>query len=125
MGNGTAAGLLAALRFAAQKHSRQRRKDSEATPYINHPIAVAEILARVGAVSDLEILQTAILHDTLEDTATTPQELDDHFGQAVRMLVQEMTDDKSLPKEERKRLQIGRFILTVDARPSARLPVRE
>jgi len=101
-----AASLLTALRFAAQKHSRQRRKDSDASPYINHPIAVAEILARVGKVTDLAILQAAILHDTIEDTQTTPDELDERFGQEVHLLVQEVTDDKSLAKEERKRLQI-------------------
>jgi guanosine-3',5'-bis(diphosphate) 3'-pyrophosphohydrolase len=101
-----AAALLAALCFAAFKHRRQRRKDSDGTPYIHHPIAVAEVLARVGGVSDLVTLQAAILHDTLEDTETTPQELDEHFGQEVRFLVEELTDDKRLPKQERKRLQI-------------------
>jgi len=106
MNNETAPALLGAMRFAAQKHSRQRRKDSEATPYINHPIAVAEILARIGKVTDLQTLQAAVLHDTIEDTQTTPQELDNDFGQEVRVLVQELTDEKSLPKQERKRLQI-------------------
>ncbi len=101
-----AAALLSALRFAAQKHSCQRRKDSVASPYINHPIAVAEVLARVGGVTDLAMLRAAILHDTIEDTQTTPAELDERFGQEVRLLVQEVTDDKRLPKEERKRLQI-------------------
>lgn len=98
--------MFAALRFASQKHSRQRRKGSDDTPYINHPIAVAEVLARIGGVADLATLQAAILHDTLEDTDTKPQELDEQFGQAVRLLVQELTDDNSLPKPERKRLQI-------------------
>jgi (p)ppGpp synthase/HD superfamily hydrolase len=98
--------LLAALKFAAGKHTRQRRKDLEATPYINHPIDVAELLSRIGGVIELPILQAAILHDTLEDTETTPEELDEHFGQRVRLLVQEVTDDKSLPKQERKRLQV-------------------
>jgi (p)ppGpp synthase/HD superfamily hydrolase len=65
--------LLAALKFAAGKHTRQRRKDLEATPYINHPIDVAELLSRIGGVIDLPILQAAILHDTLEDTETTPE----------------------------------------------------
>jgi (p)ppGpp synthase/HD superfamily hydrolase len=100
------AGLLSALLFAAQKHSRQRRKDSDATPYINHPIAVAEVLVRVGGVNDLVTLQAAILHDTLEDTQTTPQELDQQFGREVRLLVQEVTDQKGLPQHERKRLQV-------------------
>jgi (p)ppGpp synthase/HD superfamily hydrolase len=98
--------LLAALKFAAHKHSRQRRNDLEATPYINHPIEVAEVLSRIGKVTDLPTLQAAILHDTIEDTETSPQELEDYFGQQVRLLVQEVTDDKSLPKQERKRLQV-------------------
>jgi (p)ppGpp synthase/HD superfamily hydrolase len=98
--------LLAALKFAAYKHSRQRRKDLEGTPYINHPIAVAETLSRIGRITDLLILQAAILHDTLEDTETLPQELEDYFGQEVCYLVQELTDNKSLPKQERKRLQV-------------------
>jgi (p)ppGpp synthase/HD superfamily hydrolase len=101
-----ATSLLAALKFAALKHSRQRRKDLEATPYINHPIEVAEVLSRIGGITELPTLQAAILHDTVEDTETTPQELEDCFGQEVRLLVQEVTDDKSLPKQERKRLQV-------------------
>ncbi|WP_448598921.1 HD domain-containing protein [Thermoleptolyngbya sp.] len=52
----------------------------DASPYINHPIEVAEILARVGGVSDVITLQAAILHDTLEDTETTPEEIDAAFG---------------------------------------------
>ena len=97
--------ILAALNFAAQKHSRQRRKDSEASPYINHPIAVAEVLSRIGGITDLLTLQSAILHDTIEDTETTPEELEENFGPKVRLIVQELTDNKSLPKQERKRLQ--------------------
>jgi (p)ppGpp synthase/HD superfamily hydrolase len=98
--------LLAALKFAADKHSRQRRKDLDATPYINHPIAVAEVLERIGGVTDLPTLQAAILHDTIEDTETSAQELESLFGREVCLLVQELTDDKSLPKQERKRLQV-------------------
>lgn len=98
--------LLSALSFAARKHSPQRRKDADATPYINHPIEVAEVLVRVGGVTDLAMIQAAILHDTIEDTETTPQEIEDLFGTVVRSLVQELTDDKSLAKEERKKLQI-------------------
>jgi (p)ppGpp synthase/HD superfamily hydrolase len=98
--------LLAALHFAATKHSTQRRKDQEASPYINHPIRVAQLLASVGGVTDLVTLQAAILHDTVEDTATTPEELEQHFGPEVRRVVAEVTDDKSLPKGDRKRLQV-------------------
>jgi guanosine-3',5'-bis(diphosphate) 3'-pyrophosphohydrolase len=102
----TVAALLKALHFAADKHRDQRRKDVEASPYINHPIEVAELLARVGGVTDLVTLQGAILHDTIEDTNTTPEELEAEFGPEVRRVVEEVTDDKELPKTERKRLQI-------------------
>ncbi|HZF37631.1 MAG TPA: HD domain-containing protein [Blastocatellia bacterium] len=98
--------ILKALRFASIKHRDQRRKDAEVSPYINHPIEVAELLARVGRVTDLVILQGAILHDTIEDTKTTPEELEAAFGPEVRRVVEEVTDDKRLPKAERKRLQI-------------------
>ena len=98
--------LLKAVHFAAHKHRYQRRKDEDASPYINHPIEVAEIMARVGDVSDLPALLAAVLHDTVEDTGTTFSELEQVFGRDVRILVEEVTDDKSLPKEERKRLQI-------------------
>lgn len=98
--------LLDALHFAADKHRFQRRKDPQASPYINHPIAAAELLARVGGVTDAVTLLAALLHDTVEDTETTPADLEERFGAEVRAVVAEVTDDKKLPKEERKRLQI-------------------
>lgn len=98
--------LLSAIQFAAHKHQTQRRKDVDASPYINHPIEVATILATRGGVTDLPTLIAAVLHDTIEDTRTTPEELEAHFGPEVRSLVLEVTDDKRLPKLERKRLQI-------------------
>jgi guanosine-3',5'-bis(diphosphate) 3'-pyrophosphohydrolase len=98
--------LLGALVFAADKHSRQRRKDAVASPYINHPIAVAAVLAIEGEVTDRATLVAAILHDTVEDTKTTFQELSDQFGDDVSNLVREVTDDKSLDKAVRKQLQI-------------------
>ena len=98
--------LLTSLHFAADKHRDQRRKSQEACPYINHPIEVAEILSRVGGVTDLATLQAAILHDTIEDTQTTSEELEARFGAEVRRLVDEVSDDQRLPKAERKRLQI-------------------
>lgn len=98
--------LLRALLFAADRHRAQRRKDPQQTPYINHPIGVAECLARVAGVEDLSVLQAAILHDAVEDTDTTFDEIEQLFGNEVRTLVAEVSDDKSLPKEERKRLQI-------------------
>jgi (p)ppGpp synthase/HD superfamily hydrolase len=102
----SSARLLAALRFAAERHRGQRRKDSDATPYINHPIAVADTLAGVGGIADLATLQAAFLHDTLEDTETSAQELEALFGPEVTSVVQELTDDKTLPNQERKRLQV-------------------
>jgi guanosine-3',5'-bis(diphosphate) 3'-pyrophosphohydrolase len=97
--------LLAAVLFACEKHRLQKRKDG-LTPYINHPIAVAERLARVGGVTDLPTLLAAVLHDTVEDTETQEAELSEHFGPEVASIVAEVTDDKSLPKAARKQLQI-------------------
>jgi guanosine-3',5'-bis(diphosphate) 3'-pyrophosphohydrolase len=97
--------ILHALEFASLKHRDQRRKDADASPYINHPIALATLLTREGVVEDI-VLAAAILHDTLEDTQTTPAELREHFGERVAGIVAEVTDDKNLLKVERKRLQI-------------------
>lgn len=101
-----AKGLLEALHFAAGKHRDQRREDSEASPYINHTIEVARLIASAGGASDPATLQAAILHDTVEDTETTFEELEARFGTEVAGLVREVTDDKGLPKERRKQLQI-------------------
>jgi GTP diphosphokinase / guanosine-3',5'-bis(diphosphate) 3'-diphosphatase len=98
--------ILKALRFSAEKHNDQRRKDAKSSPYINHPIQVAEILWRVGDVRDVTLLLASILHDTIEDTATTPEEIRVEFGEDVLALVLEVTDDKSLPKKVRKQLQV-------------------
>lgn len=98
--------LLQAAHFAAEKHAGQRRKNAAATPYINHPLEVAHILSEVGGVIDEEILLAAILHDTVEDTDTSLQELALIFGDRVAEIVAECTDDKSLEKQVRKQLQI-------------------
>jgi guanosine-3',5'-bis(diphosphate) 3'-pyrophosphohydrolase len=98
--------VLKALAFAARKHSDQRRKDAQASPYINHPIALANVLRNEGGVADAVVLCAALLHDTMEDTETTPDELEREFGKRVRDIVLEVTDDKRLPKKERKRLQV-------------------
>ena len=100
--------ILKACEFAADKHRSQRRKDQARTPYINHPLAVARVLANEGGVKDAEILAAAILHDTLEDTETTLKELEREFGARIAGLVAEVTDNKSLPKKLRKQLQIDR-----------------
>ena len=98
--------ILKAAHFAAHKHRNQRRKDEEKTPYINHPISVAKIISEIGNVEDPEVLAAALLHDTIEDTDATEDELIDKFGERVCSLVQEVTDDKTLPKLERKQRQI-------------------
>ncbi|XP_010785226.1 guanosine-3',5'-bis(diphosphate) 3'-pyrophosphohydrolase MESH1 [Notothenia coriiceps] len=104
--NSDAVLLLETVNFAAEKHRNQRRKDPEATPYINHPIGVARIISHEGGVADIEVLQAALLHDTVEDTDTSFAELEAKFGPIVARIVQEVTDDKSLSKQERKRQQV-------------------
>lgn len=99
--------LLKALSFAARKHKDQRRKDVDASPYINHPISLANILCNEGDVIDAEVIAAALLHDTVEDTDTIPQELEQEFGAAVRDIVMAVTDDKLLPPHVRKELQIS------------------
>lgn len=98
--------LVLSLDFAAKKHRDQRRKDPQQTPYINHPIGVANILCEEGDVVDVSVLQAAVLHDTVEDTDCSLDEIQEKFGEHVRSIVEEVTDDKKLPKMERKRLQV-------------------
>ena len=105
-GDGSSDALLTAIQFAAYQHRNQRRKDKEASPYINHPIAVAHLLATTGDVSDTATLTAAVLHDTIEDTNATSEELEAQFGAEVRHLVEEVTDNKDLRKQKRKQLQI-------------------
>ena len=98
--------LIRAISFASEKHSKQRRKDADASPYINHPIALADVLANEAGIEDERVLASAILHDTIEDTQTTAEEIAGIFGRDIADIVLEVTDDKTLPKAERKRLQI-------------------
>jgi len=95
-----------ALAFAASRHRAGTRKDSSRTPYVNHVIEVAALLACEGGIDDETLLAAAVLHDTVEDTPTTVEELAAEFGPKVAGLVAEMTDDKTLPKDRRKALQI-------------------
>jgi guanosine-3',5'-bis(diphosphate) 3'-pyrophosphohydrolase len=101
-----AGALLRAVEFAAEKHRDQRRKGVDASPYINHPIGVASMIANIGGVHDLTVLVAAVLHDTIEDTQTAPEELETIFGTEVRDIVLEVTDDKRLLKHDRKRMQV-------------------
>lgn len=98
--------VIRAAHFAAVKHAAQRRKGEAAEPYVNHLLEVAHLVAEAGL--DLATVTAALLHDTVEDTATTREELAAEFGEAVAAMVMELTDDKSLPKAERKRLQVER-----------------
>ena len=98
--------LIDALAFAAHKHRDQRRKNVAASPYINHPIAVAHVLVCEGEVSDELVLTAAILHDTVEDTQTTIGEIALRYGRPIAGIVSEVTDDTLLPKTRRKALQV-------------------
>jgi GTP diphosphokinase / guanosine-3',5'-bis(diphosphate) 3'-diphosphatase len=98
--------FVRALAFASRKHSRQRRKDLDASPYINHPVALVSILVVEAGINDLDTLCAALLHDTLEDTETSVEELVEAFGAPIGSLVQEVTDVKGLEKHERRIRQV-------------------
>lgn len=104
--NMTTALLIAAANFAAERHRYQRRKDVDATPYINHPLALAQVLAVEAGIDDPDVLCAALLHDTIEDTETTREDLEAAFGPRITAIVLEVTDDKSLPAAARKQAQI-------------------
>jgi len=104
--------FLSALQFAAERHRFQLRKGAERTPYINHPIAVAHELTKHGE-TDTDLLCAAILHDVIEDTTCNEQEIQQlskeiltAFGEEVLLPVMEVSDNKNLPVEERKELQV-------------------
>lgn len=98
--------FIEALAFAADKHRDHRRKNAAASPYINHPIALAHVLIGEGGLAETPVLCAAILHDTVEDTQTTFAELEARFGAEIAGIVREVTDDKELPKSRRKELQV-------------------
>lgn len=99
--------LILAANFAAEKHKAQRRKDADKTPYINHPLALAHVLAVEGDVDDVDVICGALLHDTVEDTETTEAELLAGFGESITRIVLEVTDDKNLEKMARKEAQVA------------------
>ena len=107
--------VIDAIAFAAEAHRQQRRKDEDRTPYINHPVALVRILAVEAGIDDADVLCAAALHDVLEDCCGQEGQptldegralLQQRFGPQVLAYVEAVTDDKSLPKEERKRLQV-------------------
>jgi guanosine-3',5'-bis(diphosphate) 3'-pyrophosphohydrolase len=105
--------ILKALEFAARRHRTQFRKGADRSPYINHPIQVAEMLVNEGGEKDPALITAAILHDVIEDTVRTKKEnkelirqIREIFGEEVLSITLEVTDDKSLGKKERKRQQV-------------------
>jgi guanosine-3',5'-bis(diphosphate) 3'-pyrophosphohydrolase len=105
--------LVAALHYAANRHRDQRRKDRDGTPYINHPIALLQILAVEAGVTDADVLCAAVLHDVVEDCPRDDAEreqieaeIEAQFGPQVLDIVRDVTDDKALPAAERKQQQI-------------------
>jgi GTP diphosphokinase / guanosine-3',5'-bis(diphosphate) 3'-diphosphatase len=109
------ASVLRAMELAAERHSAQRRKGPGGAPYVNHVIEVASVLATIGGVSDPDVLMAAVLHDVIEDTETSAEEVERRFGPRVRELVCQLSDDKSLPKAERKRLVLEHLVRASDA----------
>ena len=109
--------FIEALTFAAERHVFQRRKGCDKVPYINHPLKVVYVVNHIGKINDPEILVAAVLHDVLEDTQTSADELKERFGERITNLVVELTDDMSLSYEDRKREQIKHaFLLSKDAK---------
>src|SRR5262249_40981790 len=98
--------ICAGLEFAAEKHRLQTRKNPEKTPYISHPIGVTNHLMIIGEVRDSSIILGSLLHDTVEESQTTFEELESKFGKQVADYVRELTDDQSLAKEARNRTQV-------------------
>src|SRR5882672_1029536 len=98
--------VLEAALFAAERHADQKRKGAAAEPYVNHLIEVAYLISTALDEPDDNLIAAALLHDVVEDAEVTEAELIERFGPDVAALVLEVTDDKSLPKAERKRLQV-------------------
>ena len=114
----SAARILKAAQFAAEKHKNQCRKDAEASPYINHPLALASVLATEGGIYDRDVICAALLHDIIEDTDTTADELRSKFGDKVTNIVLELTDDKNLKISAREEERVRR---TPHISPQAKL----
>ncbi len=98
--------LMIAATYAAEKHSKQRRMNKTKEPYINHCLEVCNLVTRATEGTNLNLSIGALLHDVIEDTSGTYEEISALFGKEVAILVSEVTDDKSLPKEVRKELQV-------------------
>ncbi len=109
--------LTRALTFAAEAHANQRRKGAAQEPYLNHLVEVMDLVARATDGNDIELLIAALLHDVVEDTAVTREQLSQTFGERVARIVEENSDDMSLPKDERRRQRIAGMVKkSADAR---------
>ena len=98
--------VLKATDAAARWHVHQCRKGAAHEPYINHLLEVATLVAEATDGKDPELVIAALLHDAIEDQEVPKSVIAEGFGLGVTELVEEVTDDKKLPKEERKRLQV-------------------
>lgn len=98
--------VLAAADQAAAWHRDHRRKGAGQEPYINHLLEVARLVSEATGGADPDLVIAALLHDAIEDCGVTEAEIAARFGADVAALVAAVTDDKSLPKAERKRLQV-------------------
>lgn len=98
--------LRRVAKFAAEAHAGQFRKDAKHTPYISHPVKVANILRNEAGITDETVLAAALLHDTVEDCGVDPKVIAARFGDDVARLVLEVTNPEGMPKDEVKRLQV-------------------
>lgn len=98
--------ILEVVEFAANAHKDQRRKNKDKTPYINHPIKVANNIRKIGGINNYNILAAGLLHDVVEDTPVTLDDIEDKFGKVIRDIVDEVSNDKSLSKREQKEMQV-------------------
>lgn len=113
--------LIDALAFAAARHRDQRRKDVCASPYINHPIQLVHVLCNEAGVTDIRVLMAAVLHDTIEDTETTEEDLKKTFGEEIANIVLEVSDDTSLCRADRKHAQVMNASQLSDAAKQVKL----
>ena len=98
--------LTRAFHYACKCHARQKRKGAAGEPYVNHLADVARRVAEATGGADTNLIAAALLHDTIEDVGVSREDLVIAFGEDVAALVVEVTDDKRLDKDQRKRLQV-------------------
>jgi guanosine-3',5'-bis(diphosphate) 3'-pyrophosphohydrolase len=102
--------VIRAAYFAGEKHRLQRRSDVEQTPYINHPLELAHILTEEGGINCLDTICASLLHDTLEDTDTSSDELKKHFGDVIASIVMEVSNDMTLSSQQRRVYELEKVV---------------